>query len=104
MDRPKEREVIGSRIVLCNKLNQDGSLERRKARIVARGFSQRPGIDFNETFAPVARISSIRIISALAAQHNLKIRQLDVTTVYLHSELEEKVYIKVPKFSVSFKF
>lgn len=99
MERPEEREVIGSRIVLRNKLNQNGTLERRKARIVARDFSQHPGVDFDETFAPVARLNSIRIVTALAAQCNMKIHQLDVTTAYLNGKLEEQVFMEVPKFS-----
>lgn len=100
VDRSEGHEVIGSRrIVLWNKLNQDGTLERRKTRIVARSFSQRPGIDFNETFAPVARLGSIHIISVFAAQYGMKIHQLDVTIAYLHGKLEEKVYMEIPRFS-----
>lgn len=94
----KRREVIGSRFVLRNKLNQDGTIERRKARLVARDFSQLPGVDFGETFAPVVRLNSIRIVSALAAQCNMKIHQLDVTTAYLNGELEEQIFMEIPKF------
>lgn len=99
VDRPEGCEVIGSRFVLRNKFNRNGTLERRKARIVARGFSQRPGVDFNQTFAPVARISSIRIVTALAAQHHMKIHHLDVTTAYLNGVLEEQIYMEIPRFS-----
>lgn len=99
MDRPEGYEVISSRFILRNKYNQDGTLERRKARIVARGFSQRPGVDFSETFAPVARLSSIRIVSALAAQYRMKIHHLDVTTTYLNGELEEQIFMEVPRFT-----
>ncbi|KAK2578606.1 hypothetical protein KPH14_001023 [Odynerus spinipes] len=76
VDHPKDRQVIGSRVVLRNKYSQDGHIERRKARVVARGFTQCPGIDFNETFAPVARLSSIRLMMALAAQHEMKVPKL----------------------------
>ncbi|KMQ88472.1 retrovirus-related gag-pol polyprotein [Lasius niger] len=99
VDRPEGCEVIGSRFVLRNKFNRNGTLERRKARIVARGFSQRPGVDFNQTFAPVARISSIRIMTALAAQHHMKMHHLDVTTAYLNGVLEEQIYMETPRFS-----
>lgn len=99
VDRPEGCEVIGSRFVLRNKFNRNGTLERRKARIVARGFSQRPGVDFNQTFAPVARVSSIRIMTALAAQYHMKIHHLDVTTAYLNGVLEEQIFMEIPKFS-----
>lgn len=95
---PKRREVICSRFVLRNKLNQDGTVEQRKARLVARGFSQLPGVDFDETFAPVVRLNSIRIVLSLAAQCNMKIHQLDVMTVYLNGELEEQIFMEIPKF------
>ena len=99
VNRPEQGEVIGSRFVLTNKLKKDGNLERRKARIVARGFAQIPGVDFDQTFAPVARINSIRVIIALAMQHNMHIKHLDVETAYLNGELEEQIFMEVPTFS-----
>lgn len=99
VDRPENQSVIGSRIVLRNKYNADGTLQRRKARIVARGFSQRPGIDFDETFAPVARISSIRLVTSIAAQYQMKIKQFDVTTAYLNGVLEENIFMEVPNYT-----
>lgn len=82
--RPADHHIIGSRMVLKNKYRSDGSVEKRKARMIAQGFSQRPGVHFNETFAPVARISSIRLMMALAARYEMNIQQLDVTTAYLN--------------------
>lgn len=67
VDRPKNGLIIGSRMVLRNKIGPDSELERRKARLVAQGFAQRPGIHYSETFASVARLSSVRLIVALAA-------------------------------------
>lgn len=99
VDRPKGCEIIGSRYVLRNKMNQDSTLEWRKARIVARGFSQRLSVDFNETFAPVACLGSIRVVAALAAQHDMKIHQIDVTTAYLNGELEEQIFMEIPKYT-----
>lgn len=96
VSRPEDREVIGSRFVLRNKYNGDGTLERRKARLVAKGYSQRPGVDFGDTFAPVARMSSIRMVAALAAQHQLSMSQFDVTTAYLNGELEEQIFMECP--------
>ncbi|GJQ68313.1 hypothetical protein Trydic_g16908 [Trypoxylus dichotomus] len=74
VNRPIKDSVIGSRIVLRNKFKPDGTLERRMARFVAQGFGQKPGIHFYETFAPVARLSSIRLATALAARLGMKIR------------------------------
>lgn len=85
-------------MVLRNKFKADGTLERRKARLVAQGFSQVPGVHYNETFAPVARMESIRLLSSLATRYNMKIRQLDVETAYLNGELEEEVIMQPPKF------
>jgi len=96
VDRPRNRNIVSSRLILRHKLKSDGTLERRKARLVARGFSQRPGIDFYETFAPVARLGSIRMLTALAAQNDMKIHQLDITTAYLNGIIEEEIYMEMP--------
>lgn len=96
VDRPRDRNVVTCRIVLRNKCKSDGSLERRKARLVARGFTQRPGVDFHETYAPVARLSSIRLLMALAVKNGLSIHQLDVSTAFLNGELEEEVFMEIP--------
>lgn len=98
VDRPENCEAIGSRFVLRNKYAQDGKLEKRKARIVARGFSQRPGVDFHETYAPVACLKSIRLAIALAAHRGMYIHQFDITTAYLNGTLEEKVYMETPDY------
>jgi transposase InsO family protein len=97
VDRPRGCKIVGSRIVLRNKFKPDGTLERRKARLVAQGFSQQPGIHFQETFAPVARFSSIRIMASLAARYGMKIRQFDVATAFLNGELKEEIYMEPPK-------
>ena len=99
VDRPKDRKVIGSRVILRNKYDSNGKLDKRKARIVARGFLQRPGIDFTETFAPVARISWIRTIMALSAEQGMKIKRFDVTTAYLNGELEDEIYMEIPEYT-----
>lgn len=85
-------------MVLRNKYKPDESIERRKARIVARGFAQQPGIHFNQTFAPVARLSSIRLLVALAANCGMTIRQLDVTTAYLNGVIEEEIFMETPRY------
>lgn len=75
----------------------DGSIERRKARIVAKGFSQKPNVDFHETFAPVARTSFIRIVMRLAAELGLEIHQLDFVSAYLNGNIEEEIYMELPE-------
>lgn len=73
-------------------------MERKKARVVAQGFTQRPGIDFHETFAPVARLSFLRVLVALASKHDLRISQLDVTTAYLNGKIDTDIYMAKPTF------
>ena len=72
----------------------DGSIEKYKARFVARGFFQKEGIDYEETFAPVARYTSIRTILALASKMKWKLHQMDMKTTFLNGLIEEEVYIK----------
>ena len=74
-----------------------GSIERYKARLVARGFTQTRGVDFNETFAPVTRLDTLRLLVANAVQHNWEFRQIDVKTAYLYGDLDEEVYMDVPQ-------
>ena len=94
---PKDRTLIGCRWVLKTKRNADGSVERRKARLVAKGYAQLPGIDFKETFAPVARLSSIRLVVALAAELKLDLYQLDITMAYTYGRLKEDIYMQQAK-------
>lgn len=96
VDRPKEKKIIESKWILRTKLKANGEVDRRKARLVAKGFTQRPGTDFTETFAPVARIGSIRMIMALAAEFNLEVHQLDFVSAYLNGDIEEEIYLEVP--------
>lgn len=79
------------------KTNSDGSIQRFKARLVARGFRQQAGIDYHETFSPVARFDSIRTILSIAASRNLKLQQFDIKTAFLHGELDETIFMKQPK-------
>lgn len=96
VERPEKQRVIGSRTVLTNKYKADGSLEKRKARVVARGFAQRPGVDFNETFAPVARLETIRLLLALSVKMGMEIEQVDVTGAYLNGTLQEEIFMEMP--------
>ena len=75
-------------------MDEAGIVKRNKARLVAKGYSQEEGIDFDETFAPVARLETIRIFLAYAAHSNFKVYQMDVKSAVLNGELEEIVYVQ----------
>jgi len=72
-------------------------VERFKARLVAQRFSQKPEIDYDETFSPVARSESVRTVIALAVQNDLKLHQIDVTTAFPNGDLKDEVYMKQPE-------
>ncbi|CAB4011149.1 Hypothetical predicted protein, partial [Paramuricea clavata] len=93
---PENRKAVSSKWVFRVKTDADGTVETHKARLVAQGFSQTFGDDYDETFSPVARFESVRTV-ALAAQHGLKLHQMDVTTAFLNGDLKEEVYMKQPE-------
>jgi hypothetical protein len=95
--RSIDKSVVGSRWIYKVKQAVGGSLEKYKAGFVAWGFSQIEGIDYDETFAPVTRYSSIRSIFALSVQMGWRIHQMDVKTVFLNGIIEEEVYIEKPE-------
>jgi transposase InsO family protein len=96
-DLPKGRKAVSSKLVFRVKRNADGSIERFKARLVARGYSQVPGMDFDETFAPVVKLTSIRILCALASLLKLHFHHLDVDTAFLNGILQEEIYMRLPQ-------
>jgi hypothetical protein len=86
--RPKDKNVIGTKWVFKNKLNENGEVIRNKARLVCKGYAQQEGIDFEETFAPVARLEAIRMFLALSSCQNFKVFQMDVKSAFLNGDLE----------------
>ena len=90
---PPGRKAIGSRWVFRVKRNADGSIECYKGQLVAKGFSQRPGFEFNETYAPTLKWASLHAILALATLEDLKLESVDISSAYLNGELKEEVYM-----------
>ncbi|KAL6333170.1 hypothetical protein AAG906_028353 [Vitis piasezkii] len=97
VDRPSHKKPIGVKWVYRTKLNSDGSINKHKARLVVKGYAQMFGVDFSETFAPVARLDTIRMLLALAAQRKWKIYQLDVKSAFLNGYLEEEIFVEQPE-------
>jgi hypothetical protein len=91
---PMGKSVVTSRWLYKTKYVADGSIEKHKARFVARGFSQIEGVDYDETFAPVARYTSIKSIIAIAAEMGWSIHQMDVKTAFMNGFIDEEVYIE----------
>ena len=94
---PRDRQVVGNKWVFKKKIGADGSVERYKARLVAQGFSQRQGLDYDETFSPVIRFESFRTLIAIAVQNGLKLHQLDITAAFLNGHLKEEVFMRQPE-------
>ncbi|GJT76587.1 retrovirus-related pol polyprotein from transposon TNT 1-94 [Tanacetum coccineum] len=90
---PKNQTIIGTKWVFKNKLDENGIVSRNKARLVAQGYNQQEGIDFNETYAPVARLESIRILLVYACAHDFKLFQMDVKSAFLNGFINEEVYV-----------
>ncbi|WJZ84162.1 hypothetical protein VitviT2T_003781 [Vitis vinifera] len=97
VDLPPGSKPIGCKWVFRRKYHTDGMIQTFKARLVAKGFKQREGIDYFDTYAPVARTTSIRTLFALASIHNLFVHQMDVKTAFLNGDLNEKVYMEEPE-------
>ncbi|GAB9477113.1 hypothetical protein Gpo141_00014172 [Globisporangium polare] len=96
VDLPPGKKLIGSRWLFKIKRNADGSVNKFKARLVAQGFTQQMGVDFFETFAPVAKQATVRVLLAVAAELDYDTEQFDVDTAFLYAPMEDEVYIRQP--------
>ncbi|GKB70172.1 ribonuclease H-like domain, reverse transcriptase, RNA-dependent DNA polymerase [Tanacetum coccineum] len=94
---PLNQKAIGLKWVFKTKRDAKGNIIKYKARLVAKGYVQEQGIDFDEVFAPVARIETVRLILALAAYHGWQVHHLDVKSAFLHGDLKEEVYVTQPE-------
>ena len=95
-DLPRDKTKIGVKWVYKTKLNEKWKIEKHKARLVAKGFSQQFGVDYGETFAPVARLDTVKTILSTTAQHKWKVYQFDVKSAFLNGILQEEVYVEQP--------
>nr|GEZ70605.1 zinc finger, CCHC-type [Tanacetum cinerariifolium] len=96
-DLPHGWKPLGCKLIFKRKMKVDETIDKFKARLVIQGFRQKEGIDYFDTYAPIARITTIRLLLALAAIHNLVIHQMDVKTSFLNGDLDEEVYMKQPE-------
>ena len=97
VDLPPGCKPLGYRWIFKKKMKADGSIDKYKARLVIKGYRQREGLDYFDTYSPVTRITSIRMLLAIAALRNLEVHQMDVKTAFLNGDLEEEIYMEQPE-------
>ncbi|KAD5802609.1 hypothetical protein E3N88_13969 [Mikania micrantha] len=97
VDLPPGCKPLGYRWIFKRKMKADGSIDKYKARLVIKGFRQKEGVDYFDTYSPVTRITSIRLVLAIAALRNLEVHQMDVKTSFLNGDLEEEIYMEQPE-------
>jgi Reverse transcriptase (RNA-dependent DNA polymerase) len=94
VELPVGVKPVGCKWIYKTKIDFQGNIERYKARLVAKGFTQQQGVHYDNTFSPVSKKYSLRIILALVTHYNLELHHMDIKTVFLNGDLHEKIYIK----------
>lgn len=94
---PPGAPIIGCKWIFKIKRNSDGSVSRYKAKLVAQGFQQTEGVDYSETFSPVIKQPTVRVVFSLALHFGGSIRQLDISNAFLHGTLQDRVYVRQPQ-------
>ena len=97
VQRPSHKKTLTSKWVFKKKRGFNWEVQKYKARIVARGFTQEEGVDYADTFSPTVRFESIRLMLAEAAAKDMQTAQMDVTTTFLYADLDEEVYMEIPE-------
>ena len=97
LDLPPGCKPLSSKWVFKRKRKVDGSIDKYNARLVIKGYNQTEGLDYSDTYSPVTRINSIRMVLAIATLRNLEIHQMDVKTTILNGELDEEIYMEKPE-------
>ena len=92
--RPKNHPIIGAKCVFRNKMDEQGVITRNKVRLVAKSYNQEEGIDYDETYAPIARLEAIRMLLAYTSYMNFKLYQMDVKNVFLNGVISEELYVE----------
>ena len=102
--RDDSNKVIGTKWVFRNKLDEDGNITKNKVRLVAKGYIQEEGIDYDDTYAPVAKLEAIRLLLAYASCMKFKLYQMDVKSALLNGLIKEYVYVEQPPGFEDYKF